>query len=210
MRMPNRFIISTVLILTAGWSASAQSTPPALSETQYQEFEARSTKVYLLWDMDGDSQVTVEEYLGHPDYGVSTGAEDPETRDIFRASHMRQDKDGDGIVSASEFAADAYSNTLADFTSLDADSDGLLSFVEVIHPQPGAEKSVMGKVEGTSFRYGATNEEVSSPHPYFHEGEFDANYSAYIGHAFARWDKDESFTLSFAEFAGVSNGESGS
>lgn len=204
------------LILTASFAfggiltASSDPTSPALSDAQYAEFVAKTTHVYLLFDMDGDGTVTAEEYMNHPQYGVSLDFEPEEMLEGTKLRFLANDTDGDGAVSGAEFARKMFEDTLADFTALDADKNGMLSFVEFIHPQEGAEASVMGHVEGISFSFGATNEEVNSPHPYFHKGEFDANYSAYVGHAFARRDENGSFTLSLAEFAGVSEAPSGS
>lgn len=208
--MISRILTPAAMLFACVSTSLAQTSPAELSPTQYEEYLADTRRVYLLWDIDGDGIVMAEEFLDHPDFGVAQPVEDENQRARDVSSYLKKDLDQDGVVTAEEFGADMYKRKLSDFMSLDVNADGLLSFVEVIHPQEGAEAAIMGGVSGTSFRYGATNEEVNAPHPFLHKGAFDANYSAYIGHAFARWDKDESFTLSLAEFAGVSDGESGS
>lgn len=199
------------MVVPAAAQDEAKAAAPRLTTDEMARQVSNTTQVYLMSDVDGDGIVTLEEQLFHPDWGLAT--HDPENDSLikaFTASYLADDLDGDGVVSAEEFSASMLDTSRNDFRALDVDGNGEISFQEAIHPKPDALGALSGRVGGTSFRYGATNEEVDSPHPYLNREPYSANYAAYLGHAFARWDIDESFTLSFAEMVGVAEGESGS
>lgn len=165
----------------------------------------RVRRVYDLMDANSDGVVTMEENSNHYlEIAPSGNPEfDQRHKDAVEKAYLGDDADGNGVVTLEEYASAWLAKEKANFSQLDVDGDSEVSFVEFMNRQPGSEAIGIGGVDGTSYRFGATNEEVGSPHPYFQKGPYDANFAAYMGHAFARWDKDESFTLSFDEYAGL-------
>lgn len=200
-------IALTLLCANPSWSDETEQSGLMNDEARIAAFIEKVRWIYLEPDSDKDGITTPEEskvkclsmmpesFTGEAARGYAVFCE---------TSALKHDLNKDGLVTAEEFGKAMYLRTVEDFTNLDVDRDGELSFVEVIHPTEGKEGGIIGMVSGTSFRFGATNEEVASPHGFIDAGKsYDANFSAYVGHAFARWDKDESFTLSFDEFAGL-------
>lgn len=189
------------------WSQTEGSgSMPSLTDTQLSKHSELSRRTYLMNDENGDGVVTLEEHLFHPKWGLAAGEpQNSETVTELSKLYYAGDTDGDGVVSLDEFIAQLLEAAKSDFLALDSDSDGEISFREALYPVENATGALSGLVAGTSFLFGATPDEVDAPHPYLDRGPYSANYSAYLGHAFARADKDRSFSLSFAEMMSVSD-----
>ena len=200
--------LSLGLFLSACTSVGEEYFAADKSQSELQLMIREVSHVYSHFDANGDGVMTQSEYVAH----LQPPQKETQNEDLYKAEgatfvafYKKLDLDDNGIVTLEEYAIDFLANVRRDFALLDADQSSEISFVEFIHPRPEARGAAIGSVNGTSFRFGASIEEVDAPFPFLDQAPFDSNYTAYMGHAFARWDKDESFTLSFDEFAGIAN-----